>query len=278
VADPALDLLGRLSFVDDAGLPIVLHLDREPHAATRRLMDSLGVEVVVTATCEETLCNKVPRPGARFCRAHSPIEELREQPATAAKRRRWTRETAVAAVQAFAREHGRVPSANDMSPRNGLPALPLRTDIAGGLGELVELAGFPRPLAGGVRQRSVLAEREPTAGETALIRAASRGDSEPSGAPAAVSDPVAPPVGGDRPEAASRSANTEPTRKILDPFRNDPEPSDEGEKEEVPLEELLTAFGRALAIHRTALAELAEVSRMVKAHPDYQAAKDSEWL
>ena len=125
----------------------------------------------------------MPRSGAVYCRDHTPIAELaaeREnghqqgvlgepggsttrEPAKGAQHilagpgspNTWTRETAIEAVQAFAKLHGRPPKSREQGTRNGLPAIPLSTSIGVGRnwGDLIEAAGFPRPTAGHSRPK-----------------------------------------------------------------------------------------------------------------------------
>lgn len=76
----------RSLFVNDAGEPIVLHLHEEPHPATRRLMDHLGVRIEVTPVtnldletkyCVRPLCLNEALSGGFYCRSHAPISQLR---------------------------------------------------------------------------------------------------------------------------------------------------------------------------------------------------------
>lgn len=60
-------------------------------------------------------------------------------------RKRWTTETAIAAVQAFAAEHGRPPAMGDTLRNPALPPKTVGVRLYGSWGSLIEAAGFPRP-------------------------------------------------------------------------------------------------------------------------------------
>jgi hypothetical protein len=94
----------------------------------------------------------------------------------------WTLDTAIEAVRAFAREHGRPPKGDDWDAEAVAARLPSHATahrLFGGTAALVEAAGFERPKWGG----SVRAPRAEVAAEPCSTgeRAASAGDEEQAG-------------------------------------------------------------------------------------------------
>lgn len=245
------DALARI--VDDAGQELVYRPESEPHPATRRLMDSLGVRIEVgpvrtVVKCGAPLCAAEAKFGG-FCRSHAPIGALRpenghgaaesgraaleamdagERQTPAARTGRppkWTVEQAVQAIKDFHAKHGYVPVQRDASTNPELPSAGTVTKtLKVPWAELVERAGFPRPSRGGVGRGSVRAK-------------APEGQSD---APPAVRDEAAQTA-----EAVSEGASSSGVGIADEGARTEhlpvlppaDEPSDEGEKREVALSE-----------------------------------------
>ena len=155
-AHPWADALQRL--VDDAGRPLEIRVPEALPAENTRLMESLGVTVIVDA-------NAPPIAGqiADLERPAQPAhDETAAEPgprdddvvlAAPARSRKgagpgpkWTRESAIAAVQAWAQEHGHPPPSNHRD--RSLPSGPTAQKRFGGWANLIEAAGLPRPTKG----------------------------------------------------------------------------------------------------------------------------------
>lgn len=123
-------------------------------------------------------------------------------------RLKWTRETGIAAIRAFAAEHGRPPSSNDL--RGLAIACSQRADMPP-WAALVEAAGFPRPTLA-TRYRKPLGAGEP--GETPTpSRGPDAPDAGPSPAPSGpgVSEPA------ERALPADQAALPAPAREADEP-------------------------------------------------------------
>lgn len=200
--------------------------DREPHPATRRLMATLGVEVVVTTVAQDVQ-TRCERPHCRWSfvgtalRGRAALGEHvarmhggtapnghvldatdRVEPqrlANSARAVTWTRESAIAAVQAHAAKHGRPPSIN--APGE-CPRQPTAKKIFGSYAAMIEAAGFARPTRS---TRYETSGREPT--ETAAVTAESTvqpsAGTPGTAAPVSLSEPV---VCGDEPGSSPDDA------------------------------------------------------------------------
>lgn len=123
---PELDGLRELvGLEDDAGRPLTVTVDRPLHAAGQRLMDFLGVTVVVRPVkaisanellrSEDCTVPGCPREAERdgFCGAHLCAKPT-EKPATVGwSRKKIGPETAIEALRAAAAELGRVPTGEE---------------------------------------------------------------------------------------------------------------------------------------------------------------------
>ena len=147
------------------GLAAGVHITvpEEPHEAAQRLLATLGVTWEVLdgehpphlSVVEGGLEGGVSRPDRD---PHSPAgvgaSDGVRQPSPPSSPRagvgpgpKWTEEKAIAAIQAWAREHGRPPSGNDAKGDRSLPSAPTCKRL-GGWATLIERAGFPRPTRG----------------------------------------------------------------------------------------------------------------------------------
>jgi hypothetical protein len=82
----------------------------------------------------------------------------------------WTLETAVAAVQRFATEHGYQPVSREAGPRNGLPTWRAAARLFGSWNGLIEAAGFvPYPARSSAHAKTrAFRDRNPGWRETAV--------------------------------------------------------------------------------------------------------------
>lgn len=143
MADDVLD--GLLHLLDDREEPIVYRCASEPHAATRRLMASLGVRVEVgpvrvsahqilqTRDCVAVGCEQIAESGSERCRRHqqpAPVRDAalvrrlaaaptsrfpltaRKEPAVAA-RHSFTDDEIFEALIAHRHEHGKWPTSHE---------------------------------------------------------------------------------------------------------------------------------------------------------------------
>lgn len=131
----------RLLLLSDDGEQIIYQVDEDPHPATRRLMDALGVRIEVasvkatsaheaaaTRDCTQPLCVNEALPGTDRCRPHTRAAELRangtiERPPAFNGRLAWTKASIVAAMQRWAQEHdGQAPSSSAKGPNSWVKA------------------------------------------------------------------------------------------------------------------------------------------------------------
>lgn len=128
-------------------------------------------KLLATRDCVYPNCPREADPGTHHCRTHQAYErdliraipegphgaarasvqepsiQVAKQEAAAPKEApvvqpstSWTRETAIAAVQKFARTHGRPPGSSDLGRKNGLPSLPFAWGDK--FSDLIVAAGF----------------------------------------------------------------------------------------------------------------------------------------
>lgn len=166
-ADDVIDALG--GGVADG---ITIELEREPPEANANLIRALGADYVVKKPARKT---------------------------------RWTREKAIAAIQAYAARHGHPPGQNDTRGNRELPTPPTANRLFGSWPDLIVAAGFDRPTRGtryGKRARPLEEAAAPDGHDTA---ASSSGSS--SGAEL---EAVAEEAAADESPATGESAGTQP--------------------------------------------------------------------
>jgi hypothetical protein len=125
-------------------------------------------------------------------------------PRRGGRRPSWSRESALAAVGAFASEHEHPPRSHDGGPKNALPSEPTAAKLFGSWAAMIEAAGFERPTRGTRYARPVLSERGTDREATALPDSPPAAPGEVSSPVAVFSDPGGPDVGTDG-SAAPRS-------------------------------------------------------------------------
>lgn len=118
-------------------LTVVDELDRG-----RDLLDRMDAGVPVRELAREEAAVELPgAEAAAVSSSASPRAGIGPGP-------KWTKESAIAAIQQWAREHGRPPSSNDAKGNRALPSSPTCARLFGGWANLIEQAGFPRPTKG----------------------------------------------------------------------------------------------------------------------------------
>jgi hypothetical protein len=92
---------------------------------------------------------RVAEVAARRARAHGAAP----RPAEPARRKRWTYESAFAAMQAFLEREGHPPATSDLVNCADLPSPPTVKNLFGSVGDAVVLLGWPRPTRATVYKR-----------------------------------------------------------------------------------------------------------------------------
>jgi len=161
--------------------------------ANQRLMDYLGVEVVVSAVVAEmTRCVHAPRCGWTFVgpseragvlltahlnlmhgghgNGHVETPEAKREVETVATAPKWTNDSCIHAIKVWAAEHGRPPTNRDFT--KAAPGRPTTDQVkraCGSWAAAIAAAGFPAPTRGGAHGRSRSSVREPKASEAAVL-------------------------------------------------------------------------------------------------------------
>lgn len=153
------------------------HPDKVNGRSPRQLLDAMDVAEGSEAAngngasggprCKVTGCTAPPKATrgryALLCETHietvkaanqpsrAPIgEQAATQPDPGGRMTAWSKEEIIAAIQKWAREHGRPPTANEWTKRIiGYPSASTVAKHFGSWAEGIEAAGFPRPVRGG---------------------------------------------------------------------------------------------------------------------------------
>lgn len=140
------ELLDQLS--DGLAGGIVIEVDRELDPANARLIRSLGADYKVTPKTK--------------------------------RRKQWTRETIIEAIQAFANEHGRPPTVLESTRAHGLPRHSTVRKVFGSWAAGIEAAGFEKPMRSR-RVRPLEGAAAPAGREPAAPSSGSSSEAKPAG-------------------------------------------------------------------------------------------------
>lgn len=159
------------------GLAAGVHITvpEEPHEQARKLLATLG------ATYEVRNGDHSPHLTA--------VGEI-EPERTDGRRSKWTRETMIPAVQAWAREHGRPPTVKEGRSDPSIPNPNRAVYVFGSWGSLIEQAGFERPVQG--RRRHLTKDSSGQALTRPVSEETTAAPDEQE--PAALTPPSAPPL------------------------------------------------------------------------------------
>lgn len=167
--------LQALGFTDGLAAGVHIVVPEEPHEQARKLLATLG------ATYEVRNGDHSPHLTA--------VGEI-EPERTDGRRSKWTRETMIPAVQAWAREHGRPPTLKEGRSDPSIPNPNRAAYVFGSWGSLIEQAGFERPVQGR-RLRKDSSGQTPAGRPVSEETTAAPDEQEPPAAATAAAAPLA---------------------------------------------------------------------------------------